>query len=345
MTDHQDRLLYVLTARREVSWPSFKQIFDCLTLSLPHIPGGEVGRGRSLRSVAVQALDCLGHAEFEFTAATSRVYVAPAVLVRLPVAGFPEAVLAGARSPETLQQIEQASVATGCMVQVESQSDHPDRSRLIPARITVRSENLSALEAASKKLRVPFVQCPSAWTLANLSTSLPKYLEDCSWQPAGDLNWIRRDFDPATWQFRPSRTNGDEVSLTRFTNPRGGTYRHVLRKNCKSAVVDCDWGRYAVLAHRQLNVLIYDERQRLLAVPASTPLPKLLARAAGLSSGYAPVWIPKAKVPWKSLETWGFDLYRGVPARIAELIASCVGQSLVPRPVNANLLLPDVSIC
>lgn len=317
-----------------MSWSAFKQIFDLLYLSQDYDRSGREENIRSTRIRTVRALDCLGHAEFDFGHDTARVYVAPAALVRLPVAGFPETLLAGARSPQTLEQIEQACALHSCTARVASQ--HQTVS-LVSSRLTVQAENLASLEAVARMLKIPFESVPPAWALANLSIRLRDYLETRTWRQDGDLNWSRRDFYPETLAFGPF-SKDEEVQLIRYLNPKYGIRRHVLKKNGLYAEIDCNWGRYAVLEHRHLNVLMYDERYHVLAVPASTPLPRLLARSLGLSSGYAPVWIPRGRASWASPEGWGCDVFREVPQGIAELVAACVGQALIPRPLGKEFL-------
>jgi hypothetical protein len=122
--------------------------------------------------------------------------------------------------------------------------------------------------------------------------------------------------------------------LIRYTDPKRGINLHMLRSSERYAEIECEWGRYALLNHFGINVLVYDERQFILGVPASAPLPAVLSRALGLCSGKTARRLPRASISWPTLETRAIDLFTSVPPPIAELVATRTGQTLVPRPIT-----------
>ena len=107
---NSDRLLYILSAKLDLSWTAFKSAFAALYPSIASVRDLEKQNINNKRLEVVRSLESLGHCDFDFTG--NRVYVAPPALVRLPCAGFPQAVLAGARSPQTLEQIKDAPIQT-----------------------------------------------------------------------------------------------------------------------------------------------------------------------------------------------------------------------------------------
>jgi hypothetical protein len=147
------------------------------------------------------------------------------------------------------------------------------------------------------------------------------------------LNWPRSEFNCDRIAFQFGRATTENV-LIRYTNSKRGNTLHLFRKNGQYAEVDCDWGRYAALREAGLNVLSYDERTQLLAVPSGAPLPRLFARSLALCSGSVPLFAAKDDAGWPSPETYGFDLFRSIPPSIGHLVAEKLGQSLIPRPIK-----------
>lgn len=333
MSDESERLLYVVSAKRSMAWGAFKSVFDQLDLASVRAGGAEAASGVR-RNRTVRTLDALGHCDFKFSDRESRVCVAPPVLVRLPKAGLPSAVLAGARSPETRRDVEGWCVGTGCRLSVFSQ--HSDL-RLVPVRLLIEGDTEEALHALSRSLGIHFDGRPTAWLIVNYAGTLDQYLAAARWRTDGELNWPRKEFNCDRVQFHTGQSNIDAVALIRYTNPKRGNVLHLFRAARRYAEVDCDWGRYAALRDAGLNILIYDERKQLFAVPMGASLPRLFARSLALCSGYAPIFLSKDEAGWPSSESNGFDLFRAVPPSIAHLVAEKLGQSLVPRPVKVNV--------
>jgi hypothetical protein len=330
MSDNCDRLLYVLSARRDISWSVFKKAFDQLYI----LDKEGIDDPAFYRSKTLQALSNLGHTEFEFGQATARVYVLPPTLVYLPQAGLPTGVLAGCRSPALVAELEKYCSENRCR---HSIADQPAAAPFTPRRIQINGDRVEDLEKLATDIGLAFTRTPPAWFLVNFSESIVKLLNGAVWKTGEELNWPKKEFDPSSLQFRAEVTNPAGFRLLRFTDPKRETNLHMLRKGQEYLTINCDWGRYAVLQELGLNVLIYDERELLFAVPTSVPLPRLLARALALCSGSAPRWLPRLNFKGASLETRGFDLFRSVPPQIAERVADCVGQLLVPRALHATL--------
>lgn len=333
MSEKSERLLHFISARGSFPWNAFKKAFDQLDLS--HSDSDQTGiSSHTRRGRVMRVFDALAHCDFEFSDNNSRVCVAPPVLVRLPQAGLPCTVLAGARSPETWRDVEVSCAEHGCRFAVRY---HGSGYLLVPARLSIESDNEDALHAVARSLGIHYDSRPAAWVIACFTASLDEYLAGASWRSDGDLNWLRKEFDTDCLQFDAARSDGNATRLIRYTNPKRGTILHLLRRGREFAAVDCDWGRYAALHDAGLNVLVYDERKLLLAVPSGAPLPRLFARAFGLCSGYPPISISAEEAGWPSLERRGFDVFRSVPSAIGEMVADKLGQSLLPRPINVSI--------
>jgi hypothetical protein len=240
------------------------------------------------------------------------------------------AILAGVRSPDTRPDIENACAVTRCQLTVSPQSSDV---AFVPARFLIEAETEEALHELARSLDVHFDPRPSAWVIACFAATLDNYLGHVPWRDDGELNWQRKEFSCERIRFQSGRSSG-AAALTRYTNPKRSTVLHIFKRAGKFAEVDCDWGRYAILHETGLNMLVYDEKKQLFAVPSGAPLPRLFARSLGLCSGLAPVFLSKDEAGWVSPESAGFDVFRAVPSSIAHLVAEKLGQSLVPLPVK-----------
>lgn len=337
MSRVSDQLLYVVSAKKEMSWKSFKETFDYLYTLQVTFTDEERDEIKSKRLPTVRALGSLGHCDFEFSENGNKVYAAPPVLVRLPCAGFPQAILAGARSPQTIQKLSQACQSIGHHINLEV-TEQPGELVLVPRRVTVQAEDVGELEAIAKFLGIDFMETPSAWSLLHFAASLDDYLATLQWSNSPELTWKRQTFDPISLQFHPSPSMGEglgvrvsDIRLSQYSHPSRNTQKHYLWKEGRCTEIDRDWGRYVVLKALQRNVLVYDQRRFTMAVPVGAKLPRLLERALTLCSGYVARFVDR--LPF-SPEIRGFNLFRAIPPQIAEMTAAKLGQTLCLQSVD-----------
>ena len=254
---NSDRLLYILSAKQDLSWTAFKSAFAALYPSIASVRDLEKQNINNKRLEVVRSLESLGHCDFDFT--VNRVYVAPPALVRLPCAGFPQAVLAGARSPQTLEQIKDICSSLGNHIKVEIQPD--DDLSLIPRRITVQVEDVEELRKIADSLKIHFKENPAAWEILNFSGSLQDYFATRKWSSAPEINWQRQTFNTNSLQFHSYQDTETNIRLSQYKNPKISTQTYYFWRDGQSTEIDRDWGRYAVLSALHLNVLIYDKRK------------------------------------------------------------------------------------
>ena len=328
---NSDRLLYVLSAKQEMNWTAFKSNFGSLYASIASVSDLEKQSIKNKRLEVVRSLDSLGHCNFDFTG--NRVYVSPPALVRLPCAGFPQAVLAGARSPQTLEQIKDVCNALGKHINVEVQSDN-DLS-LIPRRITVQVEDVEELRKIADSLKIHFKENPAAWEILNFSGSLQDYLATRKWSNAPELNWQRQTFNTNSLQFDSYQDTETNIRLSQYKNPKRNIQTYYFWRDGQSTEIDRDWGRYAVLSALHLNVLIYDKRKYMMIVPIGAELPCLLERALTLCSGYVPEYRDKIDCLGKLLpKIRGFRLFQSIPSQVAEMTATKLNQTLIVQSLD-----------
>ena len=336
MSNDSDQLLYVISAKRELSWLYFKEIFDYLYAIHTTSISLDIDKNRikAKRFRTIRALDSLGHCDFDFSNDGSKVYVAPSVLVRLPCAGFPQAILAGARSPTTIQQLSDACQSVGHHINLEV-IEQASELVLASKRVVVQVEDVRELDAIANFLKISFRETPSAWSLLHFAGSIDDYLATLQWSNDTELNWQRQTFDPSFLQFRSLQETESNIRLSRYSHPSRNTKIYYLWQDGQCTQIDPDWGRYIVLKALRMNVLIYDRRRFIMAVPASAKLPRLLERALTLCSGYIATYVEK--LPSTQLEIHGFNLFRAIPPQIAEMVATKLGQILSLKSLDIKL--------
>lgn len=307
-----DALLYAVSAARDLTWDRFKRAVDATC-----VPDGRLAVETShVRAEVLDVGDSLGHWETASAGTTRSVVVAPPVLARLPWPGPPRAVLCGSRSPDTCREIRDVcGTLDGLFLSVTPQPHHP----YAPSRIEVRADSEDRMIAGARALSLRYDSTPAAWSLASTSGSLEGYISTLKWTEREELNWDRREFDPARMRFGPpSAASAGQVRLATYSHPSGWDWRDWLWQGTQSADVDRSWGRYYLLATAGRTVTHYDHRRGVATVPRQAPLPRLLARALALSSGEAPKLVPG--------EGLGSRAYCAVPYAVFDAVATKLEQ-------------------
>lgn len=327
MYDACETLLYVLSAKRRMSWIDFKKTYDYLYTVhvLPTAPGE-----RNInyeRNEIARGLDALGHCELEFSKDAQNVFSGPPVLARLPQTGLPKATLVGARFPQTVRRLKQAAKTINRRIKIvvdKQGSGH----MLEPFRVVIQAELAKEIADVGQSLGVKFENEPPAWSTMNFSASLGEYMATRQWSRKADLNWLRKDFNFDSLCYTRSKWEGG-VRLSRYVDPVRNTNLYLLWKEDQMSEVDGDWGRYAALNEAGINVLVYDSQQFAFGVPRTLPLPRLIARGLTLCSGYLPSVIENGGVRFSNLDHCPTAVYRDVPPAIAQLAATKLGQTLL----------------
>jgi hypothetical protein len=331
MSSAGDLVLFAITATGPMSWRSYSRAYDALLSDLADLEADAAGHnpGRRKRR-ALALLDALGHCEMVYSSGSSVITAAPAVLARLPLTGFPKAVLAGARQPSTIPAVIDACTKS---VNVSVSIDDPSgRVRIpVPTRVELQAESDDELGAVARRLGIAYLPTPPAWLISSASATLDDVLARLEWKADPELNWVRREFDPQAIRFTPSAPSCPaSLRLTRYQHRVKPDQLFLLWRGEESARIDARWGRYAVLAAANRRVLLYDEQRHRLAVPAGAPLPRLLGRALCLCSGWPPDFVPATLLRSRQAGSWGVDLYSAVSPEIADCISEKAGQRLWP---------------
>jgi len=317
-----NRLLFVISARSRMAWTDYCEAVDFL--SAVNLGGHRVAYGTATRSGLLQCLEALGHCDSFYDDGQSTITAAPPSLCRLPRAGLPVAVLAGARCLKTQEQLVDAARAQGDAIQI-TRERHPGPLGLIPDTVLLESESEDALTAFAASLGLCCPHIPPAWTLVNWCGRLSEYEATLDYHVPENFGWSRYDFCTRSHAFL--RTHSESLPrLTRYRNPTTTLPVHVFFRDGSGAEVDLSWGRYLLLNAKNITVTAYDDRRFRLCIPVGIPLPSVIARSVCLCSGRPPIHrSADALVPGYECRDW--LIFEDVPPQIALAALSKVGQT------------------
>jgi hypothetical protein len=284
----------------------------------------------------LRLLDALGHVDAEFDrSGGGRLFVAPATLVRLPILGLPQAILCGARGPQTVRQLKEEASAIDERVFKIHATPQDTESRFIPRRILVEGQSAGDLLLLAQRVGITYMDPPPAKGMLEFAASLDEYLSRCNWSARPELNWARRDFDSARVQFRQPSGSVSPIRLSSYDDPIRQIRVCLLWRGDMAVQVDLDWGRYAALQAAKAQVLLYDAGSYSLAVPSGAPLPRILARAITLCSGYIPRPVDEGILRTQACKRCSHDVYTQIAPSIAALLAAKLGQHIVHTSLNS----------
>lgn len=330
MCNKQDHLLYVISCRGAIRWQSFKKVFEDLFL---------VNRKHDKEKILMwncqRAMADLGYCDFQFDT-QQRVYAAPSALCRLPMGSKYRAILTGSRTPQLIEKV---------MTYDRDNRDlniEPEDMRTIgvPRSIFVEAKIEQSLRNFSDYLTVPYFDDPPAWKLAQFSGNCLNYEDALRWQPATEPRWETDGYDPCWLKFDGSEDHGDALRMRR--ERQYGSWQYSLWKKASAnlydrAICERSWGQYLIAKKRKNQLVAYDTRQLLLAVPAAAPLPDLLSRALALCSGAEPI-VERSDKLTDDLEgeQRHYRFYTGVPIPIAESVMERIGQAMTHTNIRRN---------
>ena len=315
-----DQLLYVVSAKHQMSWSEFKSTADSLLF-------GELSGTKDWSSVRyriLRMLGCLGHCDFTFGDQGGTIYAAPPSLIRLPTSDNVTFILTGSRSPESFDKLARRGEKHSDVI-VDTQVQKGRFGAAMPSRICLTGQTQTEIATFAEEASLFFEEVPPAWKFANCGANLDSYLSSLNWTEGSELNWRRKDFDPEYCRFRDDFSKAESLRLSRYSDPIRNIFRYRLWKNNTWASVDLDWGRYSVLREQGFDVLFYDRTHHMMLIPSTAPLPQLFERALGLCSGLAPLFLSSGK---QSSRTRTYDAFSSIPQCIAEVISARLGQGL-----------------
>ncbi len=317
-----DELLAVLSARRKLSWHAWRRAFDVLHANAAK-DGAAIDEPITfLRYRTLRMFQELAHCDFSEDVASRVCYAAPSLVVSIPTAGMPRALLCGSRGTRAASILREARMhfRADAWPIVQKQ---PYCGGYAPSALILEATEIDVLSRIAERCSVPFVSQPPAWSLLSSAKGLEDYEAALSWKKDQDPAWPRKDFSETSLVYGQALGNSEHSRLSTYSDPRTTRTIYLLRRPEGLAAVDRHWGRWLYLADVGRNVLHYDGKHQLLAVPTSVPLPAILARSLALLSGLAPSRITQADVERN------LDIYCCVPRKCAEVLAEKLRQVLV----------------
>ena len=327
-------LLQALTSLGDINIDRYNAIFNALYNQRREVALDNFNYGY-IRYQTMRHLDSLGHCEFDLD--NRRAYICPPALISLPSSATSKAILVGARTPSIIDAIKSyIEEHEGCFsYYVEHQSV---KHLLLPSVIHIDSCDHDSLKELSTALGINcYLEKPAAWCLVNFSAGIGDVTLHLRFKEKGELNWSKKTFFIPELRSIDGYTSDDLEKLVTYTNQKNFQRKNYLWIGNLAAEVDRDWGRYILLANRSIDVLLYDEKRNLLAVPTATPFPRILARAAVLCTGLAPEIATTGEDPIENIPANRYiDIYFGIPPIIAKKISERLSQNLIAHDINLN---------
>jgi hypothetical protein len=247
-----------------------------------------------LKRTSLNFYDYIGILDYDYE--TKKIVLNPPQFIFIPTEKGRKVLLIGARDTALIENIIAKAPKHKLQVEITKQFSSNERL-LLPDVITIRAfqqENDSygenSIKAFANELNIKFTTdyYPQV-ALQDFSATIVDYENTLQETNQNDYDWARYIFNPETLDFDKNETpNFDKsFSLVRY-KLNEYTYEYKLWKNNKCYKVDLNWGRFIALKHFHKEVILFDNSNNKVAIPISTPLPRLLSEAIMLLSGKAP---------------------------------------------------------
>jgi hypothetical protein len=327
-----EQLIYALSSLGQVTLDHYNELFRMLYLPVCGVIENETEINH--RGQVGRTLESLGYLEIDY--GLRKVFVCPPALVMLPSRGLPKALLTGARTPALLKKLKKVIDKNKKMVKMH-RGCQSRKWISLPDVFWVEAADIDSLKNVASESEIIFdSDIPAAWKMANSSVSIRDIESELVFTARKDIEWKKRIFSTEQLRFSYSKGDTGDYQLAEYTHPFTQQRMHWIWDKGQASETGRDWGRYLILKHTGKNILIYDEAKEYLGVPLTVPLPGILARAAALSSGKAPliskINCEKFKMPTDVL----FYLYQDIPEVLAKIITEKVGQKIILTKIDLH---------
>jgi len=329
-----ERLLYAISTRGKMSFSNYSDAFASI-FSQVYKTFPEDISFTQLKFQTLRLLDALGHCDFDY--GKRYVYACQPLFVLMPSFGLPRFLLTGARNEELLSRIKKFANENRDSVRRYTIPQRIEHS-LLPPAIYFEAVTKDMVEKAASKVGVGIkIDEPAAWHLINFSCDICEIERIASFALRQEPDWPKRTFSTAGLVFSRYPSIQDEIRLVEYTNPVDQQSLHFLWQGNHAAEVNRDWGRFLVLNKQAKNIILYDTKRFMLAVPTTVPLPRLISRALTLCTGLAPL---DRIIPGRPTETipenCHFNIYQSVVPSIAEVVSMKLGQALTKYGIELS---------
>lgn len=337
-----EEILWALNVLGKMSTSMFSRTLSdfCLIAS---DPGNQEIDFRAIISKAIRLMDAVGLVELDSKA--GQVFACPPAIVITPAISPFIGVLVGTRTPGLVRRIQAFVARNKDQIGILTEPQEVWTSKegggflnalRLPPSMMLEASDPSLFMGVGEETGI-FVdsQTPAAWALANYSVGVNEYFGSLQKGDIRELNWQRRWFDNASLVFSRADHAGKQSLLVEYTHAVTRDRIYYYWEDGSATEVDKNWGRYLSLSRNRRKVLVYDPRTHCLMVPATVPMPPLIARAMAMCSGKIPC--PGYACPAGAADLppgHPVDMYRGVPPEYASILARKLGQELTLSRVD-----------
>jgi hypothetical protein len=283
--------------------------------------------GEAVTFRALRALDWLGHCESPGYGGRVTIYLSRPALAVLPDFRNWRAVLVGARSPSSTSELQDAAKQLAGTVTVSVSPTVGDANAFSINRVLLEADCLDAIKHAADVVGVAVTSQPASWELACASTSVSGFEKSLRWENHFPVPEEAHHFSPETLRFEDGYSGG--LRLARWKEASTNKIIFALREGTRVAFIDGpEWGRHVELSASGASSIRYDAKQKVFAIRASCPPPRLIARALCLCSGCLPDVHESQRGNLKTL----WLAFKGVPSAVAGMVSEKLGQEVSSLP-------------
>ena len=309
-----EKLLHLTSIQGEIGISKFHDFFEQI-----YPANSELSEDKRYfaRFQTIRFLEALGHCEYDYE--NRRLYVCPPLIALRSEWGIPQAVLTGARIPSFTAKLK--AFASNNRKQLAYKEILQPYYPVLPSAVILKAASKEIIEQAAKYAGINCeISFPISSTLLEFSNGVKQIYEKLIFNQSSGLNWLKLTFSSNTLSFTSKDTLDSKIQLVEYTNKTSRRKVHFLWINGRAAEVERDWGRFIILFLEDINVISYSKEKFQLFVPATVPLPAVIARAVTLKSGIIPVEkIVKYKKYW---------VYKKIDPVFAAQVAQKLGQTL-----------------
>lgn len=313
-----EKLLHLISIHGDIGVSKFHDFFEQVYSSSSYELNEDERYFARFRTI--RFLEALGHCEYDYE--KRRLHVCQPSIVLQSNWGIPHAILTGARTPVLLAKLRDFASRNkkNLALKEVSQPYYP----VLPAAIILKASSKDILEQAAKDAGTGYQLKSSApAALLGFGSGVEQIYNELIFNQNTGLNWLALNFSFETLSFtsKDLLNSASAIKLTEYTNRTNRRKVHFLWVNGKAAEVERDWGRFVALFLEKINVVLYNKKRFQLFVPATTPLPTLIARAITLKSGVVPTE--------KMINRKRYWIYSGIDPAFAAQVAEKLGQVAV----------------
>jgi len=330
-----ENLLNALSSVGTMGLDVFYSNFSKLTRHFPEYY--ETYDIKDIRSRTLRIMSALGHCDVDFD--HRFISVCNPSIIALPKSGLPRMVWCGARTKflvEKLLRIQKqhkeeifVEILPQHMNEILSMGMHNSTFPL-PDSIIIDALTEEAVKKIIPELRIQeYLPKSPVLNLLDFSVNVKEIRPNLQLAQSSEPDWKSSTFNSTQLKFGREKNNECGPSLSSYTSPITQQKIHLYWEDGKGYEIDRDWGRWLILSEHKKSVICFDKRMQILTIPATVPLPVLLARSITLCSGRCPRELKEEKMIGDIPPGHLLEAYNSVPLSVAEEVAKKLGQDLL----------------